>query len=963
MFEHLTIPPKLHQAIEKNNLVLFIGAGCSLSLGFPTWKVLIENILDELDNKFGPTSSTNFKNISREINNGSSLFYALDEIEKNSKHGGTYKTKTKEYISIQMDMLSQSLPEESKIHTELWNLSKKIITTNYDKVLEKYKPHDVSLKIFDNDNAFQGLKSNSKDAQFLYKIHGDYENPKTMILFESDYRDIYKNDNYNNDVLATNFKDKTLLFIGFSLTDPFINDLFSKVKSIYQGYTINEHFIFTTKSEDFTEYDVTPIHIENWNESLLKYLSHLQNFIPKNSESNNYPILILESKGEELTENDVNNIVQLINKKTDELLANPSDKELNKEIRDLRIKLNKLLFDKIDYLQEVDKSYKNNDLQILFDTIYSSEKLDSQTLENINNVRNNTEIYKWHHRSVIVSAITCSLIHFNKADEKKIALLIDFINDNEEKVWQKAVTSLFMVLNHLGNKWLRFPAIKTKIQSLNQNLRIQDACSYIIQLFVIGLNNVSMVDEDLFKNPYFSDNPFNYFLPYYQDENAEFDKIYETYEGHDIESFIGFLNNVPIPDQMKYLLCGDNSKNEDFENKEEIIASFNYILHLNSIFYPYSVYVQELINFYRYFPVYKHEEKLKSQLKLTDTPLKDYLLNEKQKFSALGSHFMQENNWSQAIINYKETIKIDGNSIKDLLNLAKCYNKNKEKNNEFDIRKKVLEIDPNNEFNLYGLFSIYYYDKKDFNKSLSIAKQLIEIDSKNANYHNCVGIAYEDLNEKQLSITYFSEAIRLNPKSYIFLSNRARVYASLNQYEESLIDWNNAIEMNPKNDTLYSNRADFFYDRKEYKKSNSDLEKAISLNKKNSFHYLNRALNSLYVSAFEEALYYIQKGEKLDKDIPEVYNSYANYYRLTKDYEKAFDYIERAEKLGTDKRYVGTKATIYASIGDDDNFFKYLEEAFLAGADARLLFHDIQNKYEKNTRFKALLKKYNQKLD
>ena len=556
MTEELIIPEKLEEAIKNNNLVFFVGAGCSLPLNFPSWKKLIEDILEELNNKYGSTSDTNFQNILKGVQSGSkTLFEALNLIERDANHGPTYKTKSKEIVNTQIESISKTLPENSKIHGLLWNISSKIITTNYDNALERYKPNNISPKIFDNTNAFQSLRSQTNDAQFLYKIHGDNDNPESIILFESDYKEIYEKDNYNNDALATHFKDKTLLFIGFSLTDPFVNDLFNKIKTIYKGYTVNEHFVFTTKNEDFTEYDVNAIQIDNWNEGLLGYLTELEKIKFISSNITSQLSLVIEESKEELSDGDISSIVKLIEIKTKELSNNPGNKELNKEVNDLRSKINKLMCGEIDYLQEVDKPFRNGDLQSLFEVIYSSEKLDRLTLERIQKVRTQTEIYQWFDRSVILSAITCSLIHFNKADEQKITLLIDFINDNEEKVWQKAITSLFMVLNHLGNKWLRFDSIKTKIKSLNQNLRIQDACSVIIQLFSVGLNNVSMINEDLFVNPYFRENPFNYFLPYHQEENPAFDLVYDNYTGNDIEDFISALNHAPIPDQIKYLFC------------------------------------------------------------------------------------------------------------------------------------------------------------------------------------------------------------------------------------------------------------------------------------------------------------------------------------------------------------------------------------------------------------------------
>lgn len=928
MSQELIIPLKLQEAIKSNNLVFFVGAGCSIPLGFPTWQKLIEDILIELNEKFGKTSDTNFQNILTGVKSGSkSLFEALNKIENDNDHGPTYKIKSKEIVNARIEKSSESFPNESPVHTVLWKISERIITTNYDKALEKYKPNDLHAKIFDNKNPFQSLRSQLEEAKFLYKIHGDYENPESITLFESDYKEIYKN--YNEDTLSTFFKGKTLLFIGFSLTDPFVNALFTKIKMLYNGYTVNEHFVFTTKNEDFTEFDITPIPIENWEESLFGYLTKLEEIKSLSSETDNkLTSLTKETNGDKLTANDVTSIVKLIEIKTKELSNNPGDKELHKEVNDLRVKINKLMFGEIDYSQEVDKPFRNADLQALFDVIYSSEKLDRLTLERIQNVRTKTDLYKWYDRSVIVSAIACSLIHHNKADEQKIILLIDFINDYEDKVWQKALTCLFMVLNHLGNKWLRFNSIKTKVKSLNNNLSIQNGCSVIIQVFNVGLNNVSMINENLFKNPYFGENPFNYFLPYHQDENPSFEVIYDTYTGENIEEYINAINQIPIPDQLKYLLCRKNSDLKKGEN-EKTSKKLQTILNLNQFFYPFSIYVQELISFYKFFPQYKHEEKLKAQLKLTETPLKDYLLNAKEKYYALGVHFMKEKNWSQAIVNLKEAIKLDANNVTYLLNLANCYNYNKDKNEEFQIRSDIKRIEPKNVQNLEKLHDYYFTNQKDYNKSIEISDELINIEPKVAEHY-------------QLKSLSFSE---------------------LNHYEKALEYIDVAISLNSNNEKFYVNKALFYQNLDEFEKSNFEFEKAISISPNDMESYLNKATNYMLLTHFDKALNEIIKAEALNTEVEFVFNSYANYYRLTKYYKKAFEYIEKAIKIKSAYNFIGTKAAIYASMGDYDSFYVFLEKAIIEGADVNLFYNDIKKKFKHEKRFNDLLIKYNQRLN
>jgi len=888
------LPKELVKAVNENNLILFIGAGCSIPLKFPSWKALIVEILNNLNEIHGDTEIINFKRLSLNVEAGTtSLFDALNIIENNTKTKEQYKIESKQLINNIFNE-KMNLISESKIHSLLWEVSNKIITTNYDNVLDVFIPSNKNIIVFGNDNKFQSLKSQENDSNFLYKIHGNYQNPETLILFNSDYESIYNHDNHNWDTLASLFKDKTFLFIGFSLSDPFVNKLFDSIKKIYGGFSVNKHFAFSTIDNDFSRYDVHNIKVENWEDCLISYLEELVKIQTKSKiDYLNNGELKIDAINED-KDFDLNSLNTLVKRKIEELKKNPSDTALVSEINDLRNKINKLLFEDIDYLQKIDLNYKKSDLRSLFDQIYSSEKLDKSVIERINNIRSDINNYTWYDRSVVLSSITCSLIHFNKADEKKINLIIDFINDNEEKVWQKAITSLFMVLNHLGSKWLRYSQITKKIENLKQIPKIQDACFQITQLFNIGYHNVSFVGKRIFDNEYFKDSPFNYFLPFFEDENnIGFNEIYENFEGNDIREFINFLHEIPFPDQLKYLICNSKafSGKSDKEGKIEIEKRKIDIINITYSFYPFSVYIHELINFYVFFPKLQHENKLRYQLQITETPLVKYLLNDFEKSKALAAYFMKQKQWGQAIVNCKNADAISPNNVNVLLNLANCYHFNKDESNELLIRQQIYKIDVEIEDNLKGLHSIYF-KRANYNKCIELSNLIIKINENDAD-------------------------------NYIV---RAQTYDELEKYNEAIIDF----------------------------------EKAISLDGTNAKYYYWCANVYLYTNKFDKAEEFLVLAENLGHNKSDIYNMYANLYRLKNNIEKAFEFIEKAIKIDDDPILIGTKAVIYATNGNDLEFYKSLEDVLKKGIDAKRLFPDIKKKYKDDEKFNQILKKYNQ---
>ncbi|MPT35337.1 MAG: hypothetical protein E2604_09680, partial [Flavobacterium sp.] len=123
----INLPDSLVESIRNENLVLFIGAGCSMSLGFPSWKGLVIDVLNELDIKHGKTSNLNFKNLVSNVDSGVvTLFEALNRIEK---EGGYFKPEVKQFVNNKIDEVE--IEKSSELHSLLCQISSKIITTNY----------------------------------------------------------------------------------------------------------------------------------------------------------------------------------------------------------------------------------------------------------------------------------------------------------------------------------------------------------------------------------------------------------------------------------------------------------------------------------------------------------------------------------------------------------------------------------------------------------------------------------------------------------------------------------------------------------------------------------------------------------------------------------------------------------------------------------------------------------------
>lgn len=163
------------EAIREDKLLLFIGAGFSQPLGFPSWNGLISLVLKDLG-----LEDDKYKRLDDVLNTG--LFTSLELLDKiKDKKKQIYEVLDRE-IDRPMDGLNLEL------HRKVGKLSSKIITTNYDRLLETA----TSFKkvVFDNTYHIANLQDKEN---FLLKLHGCIENPEKCILFQEDYEELYNN--------------------------------------------------------------------------------------------------------------------------------------------------------------------------------------------------------------------------------------------------------------------------------------------------------------------------------------------------------------------------------------------------------------------------------------------------------------------------------------------------------------------------------------------------------------------------------------------------------------------------------------------------------------------------------------------------------------------------------------------------------------------------------------------------
>jgi Sir2- and TIR-associating SLOG family/SIR2-like domain len=192
--------------IEAGKAALFAGAGLSRSAGFVDWRGLLKGIARELG---------------LDIDQEKDLV-AVAQYFLNTKRN---RNRLNEAIIEEFDKSANLTPN----HYLLARLPiRSIWTTNYDRLIEsafEYAGRGVDVKISENDFAIW-----HRGDAILYKMHGDVKQPNLAILTKDDYEKYEKSHPIFLEHLKMDLVTKHFLFVGFSFTDPNLEQIFSRVR-------------------------------------------------------------------------------------------------------------------------------------------------------------------------------------------------------------------------------------------------------------------------------------------------------------------------------------------------------------------------------------------------------------------------------------------------------------------------------------------------------------------------------------------------------------------------------------------------------------------------------------------------------------------------------------------------------------------------------------------------------------
>ncbi len=222
MIDHLV------EQIERRNVVPFIGAGLSKAAGLPLWGELIQDMKNELLN--WARSEGDIGEEERYLSRADYL-----DIAARFKH----KMGLGHYQRFLQKRYRRPDKGPVEVHRALARISWPfVITTNYDKLLEATFRTSAGFDprvVIEQEELVTAFGAGEF---FILKLHGDIDRPQSIVLTRDEYNAFVNSDRGRLmlDVLRRELMLRTVLFLGFGLSDPNFLRVFGQAGWLAKGY-------------------------------------------------------------------------------------------------------------------------------------------------------------------------------------------------------------------------------------------------------------------------------------------------------------------------------------------------------------------------------------------------------------------------------------------------------------------------------------------------------------------------------------------------------------------------------------------------------------------------------------------------------------------------------------------------------------------------------------------------------
>jgi tetratricopeptide (TPR) repeat protein len=254
----------------------------------------------------------------------------------------------------------------------------------------------------------------------------------------------------------------------------------------------------------------------------------------------------------------------------------------------------------------------------------------------------------------------------------------------------------------------------------------------------------------------------------------------------------------------------------------------------------------------------------------------------------------------EALVEYRISLKLEGNNAPAFFGIAGIYDKKEDYNNALKYYLKTKNIDPNH--------PVVYRKLGDLNHKLGKSDQAIEDysrvieitgDSLLTGYsHFSLGIINEEKKKIGKAITQYKKAIKLRPNYDFAYYKLGAIYFQKGDYEKAIPYFEKAVSLRPSNFLYFDYLALAFSQNKNFDKAIWCYKMALKLNEKDIRTLLNLGFTYSRNRDFKYAVMTYRKALEINPENPEIYYYIGlTYATHGKSLEEALHFFKKALSL------------------------------------------------------------------
>lgn len=215
-------------ALRNEEASVFVGAGLSGGAGIVDWKGLLQEFADDLK-------------LDLEIETDLTL---VAQYHLNRELG---RSRIRLHKKLVAEFGKKVSP--SRAHAALAKLPIDVIwTSNYDSLVEDSLRAAGKMPRIKNSSSTL-IELGQRGDCTIYKLHGDLNDPETIVLTRDDYRDYVRKFPGFRDRLRSDLSERTFLFLGFSFTDPHLDLILNELRLAFGDGEQREHFVIMRREQ------------------------------------------------------------------------------------------------------------------------------------------------------------------------------------------------------------------------------------------------------------------------------------------------------------------------------------------------------------------------------------------------------------------------------------------------------------------------------------------------------------------------------------------------------------------------------------------------------------------------------------------------------------------------------------------------------------------------------------------